>query len=36
MWWAQGVVSMGEMINAFKIFVGMPEPERPLRRIRRR
>jgi hypothetical protein len=36
MWWARGVVSMGEMRNAFKIFVGMPEPERTLRRIRRR
>jgi hypothetical protein len=27
---------MGEMINAYKIFVGKPDGMRPLRRYRRR
>jgi len=32
--WAAHVARMGEMINAYKIFIGKPEGKRPLRRPR--
>jgi hypothetical protein len=34
--WTGQVALMGEMINAYEIFVGKPEGKRPLGRHRRR
>jgi hypothetical protein len=34
--WAGYVVCMGEKKNAYRVFVGKPEGERPLGRRRRR
>jgi hypothetical protein len=34
--WAEHVARMGETMNAYRIFVGMPEGKRPVGRPRRR